>query len=205
MNRRKGSIIAVLSGLILSASFFTGCGPRIAVRRDYEFSRIKRVGVLKFDSSDVGPFSTYDPGNTVADEFVFQLLSRDIAVIERNRIENVLREQDLWTSGRIDPSTVRGIGKILGVDTLIIGTVTRYIPDSKKRFYLDDPHGGLSEEIFMVYSEFGLTARMVNVETGTVIWVGSYTYDSFYMESAIRLTVSALMDKLDEILPSVRK
>ncbi|MFW6238198.1 MAG: CsgG/HfaB family protein [Halanaerobiales bacterium] len=48
-----------------------------------------------------------------------------LQVIERNRIEEIIDEQDLGTSGRVDPATAAGIGKILGVDTMILGNLTR--------------------------------------------------------------------------------
>jgi len=47
-----------------------------------------------------------------------------IRVIERSRIEEIMMEQDFGKSGRIDPATAAEIGKILGVDALIMGTLT---------------------------------------------------------------------------------
>ena len=69
-------------------------------------------------------FATYDPGNAVADEFVFQLLDRGITVVERSQLKNIMKEQDLWKSGRLDTATVKRIGKLLGVDALIPEVLT---------------------------------------------------------------------------------
>jgi len=190
-------IITYISLLLLITA--AGCGPKIAVSPGYNFRNIKRVGVLKFDSSQVQYFSAYDPGYTVADEFVLQLLSNGIRVIERSRIEEILKEHRLWKSGNIDPSTIKEMGKILGVDALVMGTVTRYIPDRKKRIYIEDDRGNLQEEIFLADAEVGISARMVDAVTGEVVWAGSYAYDSFYMGTAIRQTVSALLDSLKKV------
>ncbi|MFH0947887.1 MAG: CsgG/HfaB family protein [Elusimicrobiota bacterium] len=203
--KKRTNCILILSTLCLLIVAFYGCGPRVSIRRGYDFNQIKRIGVLKFDSSQVGCFSSYDPGNAVADEFVLQLLDRDVMVIERSRLENIMKEQDLWKSGSIDSATVKKIGKLLGVDALIIGTVTKYIPDRKERFYLKGEQDKLREEIFIVNAEVGISARMVDVESGVVIWASSYTYDSFYMDSAIMQTVSAMMGTLEGVLPTMKK
>ena len=54
----------------IAAAVLYGCGPKVAIRQDYNFGDIKRIGVLKFDSSQI-QFVYNDPGNAVADEFVF--------------------------------------------------------------------------------------------------------------------------------------
>ncbi|MFC2061591.1 CsgG/HfaB family protein [Elusimicrobiota bacterium] len=183
--------------LAIAAVTFCGCGPKVAFRPDYNFNKIERIGVLKFDSSQIRTFDNYiDPGNAVADEFVFQFLSRGIRVVERSRLESIIREHNLWKSGNIDPATIREMGKILGVDALIIGTVTKYVPDKKNRVYIKDDKGKLQEEIFLVDAEIGISARMVDVVTGEIIWASSYKYDSFYISSAIRQAVSAILDSL---------
>jgi curli biogenesis system outer membrane secretion channel CsgG len=47
-------------------------------------------------------------------------------VIERSRIDAVLREQNLGASGRVDAATAAQIGQILGVDVVIIGSITQF-------------------------------------------------------------------------------
>lgn len=49
----------------------------------------------------------------------------NIRVIERTRISEILQEQDFGSSGRVDPVTAAQIGRVLGVDALILGTLTR--------------------------------------------------------------------------------
>lgn len=182
---------------LLFMPFVSGCGPRIALDSGYDFGGIERVGVIKFDSSMISFGSGYDPGSAVADEFVFQLITRGVRVIERSRIEQLLREQNLWRSGGLlDSEAARNIGNILGVDALIMGTVTRYIPDRKERIYIGDSRGKVREEIFLVEAEVGISARMVDTATGEIIWAGSSSFDSFYIDSAIRQAVSSILNSL---------
>ncbi|MFH1352116.1 MAG: CsgG/HfaB family protein [bacterium] len=195
----KRFFLLFLSFTLATCAVLTGCAIKVAVRRDYDFKKIERIGVLAFDNSQIQYFPSYNPGNAVADEFVFQFISRGIKVVERSRIQSILQEQNLWKSGNIDPATIKEMGKILGVDALIMGTVTRYIPNRKERIYVTDDQGKVKEEIFLVDAEAGINARMVDVVTGEVVWAGSYTYDSFYMDTAIRQAVGTLLDSLKDI------
>lgn len=47
----------------------------------------------------------------------------DLTVIERSRIDQVLKEQSLSLTGAVDSGTAAKIGKILSVDAVIIGTI----------------------------------------------------------------------------------
>ncbi|MGM0567827.1 MAG: CsgG/HfaB family protein [Elusimicrobiota bacterium] len=187
---------SLLFVFILAAA---GCGPKIAFRENYDFSEVERVGIIKFDSSGVDFTTGSDPGSAIADEFVFQLLHRGVRVVERSRLESILREHNLWKSGDINSETIREMGQILGVDAIVMGTVTRYNPDRKERIYIKDSEGRVREEIFMIDAEVGISARMVDTQSGEVIWASSYVSDSFYMDTAIRQAVSAILNSLSGI------
>jgi curli biogenesis system outer membrane secretion channel CsgG len=45
-------------------------------------------------------------------------------VVERTRLESALKEMELGLTGIIDDKTVQSIGKILGADAIVIGTIT---------------------------------------------------------------------------------
>lgn len=186
--------------LFLFLFFFYGCAPRTAIRKDYDFNRINRIGVLEFTSYR----EEINSGNAVADEFIRELIFRGFDVIERERLESLLREQHLSAGKFLDPQTVKEVGKLSGVDALITGTVTKYIPEHRDTIYFRDENGELKSEVFLIGAEVGITARMIDVETGLVIWAGSYTYESFDMEGAIRGAVSALLNSLKKVWPRIK-
>jgi len=192
-------LIFVLNLFFLT--FFFGCAPRTAIRKGYDFNRINRIGVLEFTSYGYETNS----GNAVADEFVRELIFRGFDVIERERMEGLLREQHLAESKILDPETVKEVGKISGVDALITGTVTKYIPEHRDIIYFRDENGEVKSEAFLIGAEVGVNARMVDVETGLVVWATSYTYESFDMEGAIRGTVSTLLNSLKKVWPRIKK
>jgi curli biogenesis system outer membrane secretion channel CsgG len=70
-------------------------------------------------------------GAGVADLITTELVSeasrwRTFRVVERDRLFEVLAEQDLGADGRVDPATAARIGRILGADMLLMGAVARF-------------------------------------------------------------------------------
>jgi TolB-like protein len=201
---KPNRIVNWLLPSILLFSFLAllfGCAPLTAIKKGYDFTKINRIGVLEFTSYREEIYA----GNAVTDEFIRQLIFRDIDVIERERLESLLREQQLAGSKYLDPETVKQVGKLLGVDALITGTVTKYIIEDKDTIYFKDEDGNIKTQVFLKGAEVGVSARMIDVETGLIVWAGSYTYESFDMEGAIRGTVSTLLNSLKKVWPQVKK
>jgi len=55
------------------------------------------------------------------------------SVIERQALDKVLAEQNFSNSNRADPSTAAQIAKILGVDAIIIGSITQFGRDDSSK------------------------------------------------------------------------
>lgn len=51
---------------------------------------------------------------------------RTFRVVERDRLFEVLAEQDLGTGGRVEPRSAARVGRIIGADLLLMGAVTRF-------------------------------------------------------------------------------
>ena len=62
----------------------------------------------------------------LTDKLTTQLVARSSAleIIDRSQISTVLSEQKLSESGLLDPTTVRKIGKLAGVDVVLVGVIT---------------------------------------------------------------------------------
>jgi curli biogenesis system outer membrane secretion channel CsgG len=54
------------------------------------------------------------------------------SLIERKQLDQVMREQNFQQSGRADPSSAVQLAKLLGVDAIIIGSITQFGRDDKK-------------------------------------------------------------------------
>ena len=99
----------------------------------------KRVAVMNFDYATVSSgvaaiFGTnQDVGTGIADLLVDKLVaSGTYSVIERKALDKILAEQNLSNSDRADPTSAAKLGRLLGVDAIIIGSITQFGRDDKK-------------------------------------------------------------------------
>lgn len=84
-----------------------------------------RVAVMDFDNKT--QYGGWRLGHGAADILTTELVKiNKFEMFERDRLQAVLKEQNLGASGRVDPSTAARIGKIIGVSYIITGSVTEY-------------------------------------------------------------------------------
>jgi tetratricopeptide (TPR) repeat protein len=99
--------------------------------RDVREERIKRrikksIAVFDFTS----PSNDKDAGRIAADKLVaylYQKASLDLRIIERENLQNILREMQLGQSGLVDVKSAQTVGKMRGIDTFIMGNVLKYL------------------------------------------------------------------------------
>src|SRR5271165_3233693 len=140
-----------------------------------------RVAVMNFDYGTVRTtvaqiFGTdQDVGKGISDLLVQKLVQDGkYSVIERNALDKILSEQNFSNSDRADSTTAAKIGKILGVDAIIIGSITQFGRDDKHTNVGGGGYGlgklglggvGKSEAKAVV----AVSARMVNTTTGEIL------------------------------------
>ncbi|OIN96191.1 hypothetical protein AUJ66_07075 [Candidatus Desantisbacteria bacterium CG1_02_38_46] len=190
--------------IVVFLCFIAGCAPRMAVKPGYDFSKIKRIAVLNFDG---------ERGSAVADIFILELMKKGFDVMERKKLESILKEQDLGVSGRVEPSTAKAIGRIFGVDAILTGSVIQYLPAQKRTvlFSLGDTvviipglyvvERGDNYIIYLTDAEIGISARMIDVETGSIVWVASESYRGFSTDSTFQGVILSLVDSLRSVFP----
>jgi curli biogenesis system outer membrane secretion channel CsgG len=143
----------------------------------------KRVAVMSFDYGTVmsavqSIFGTnQDVGRGISDLLVMKLVNDGkYSVIERAALEKVLGEQNFSNSNRADSSTAAKIGKVLGVDMIIIGSITQFGRDDKKttvggggfglgKFGLGGVQSRNAKAVVAV------TARMIDTSTAEILAV----------------------------------
>ena len=93
----------------------------------------KRIAVLDFEFASTSSTGYYygwlgiGPAKGVSDLLTNALVKDGTyIVLERSKVEQILKEQNFGASGRVDASTAAQIGKILGADAVIIGTITQF-------------------------------------------------------------------------------
>ena len=100
--------------------------------------RKKRVAVLDFEYGTVrsqaqAAFGTdVDVGKGMTNLLVKYLVKDGTySVIERSAMEKILAEQNFSNSDRANPNSAAKIGKLLGVDAIIVGVITQFGGENK--------------------------------------------------------------------------
>src|SRR5437016_5111738 len=103
-----------------------------------------------------------DFGRYLAEELITRLYETEkFKVIERQLLNKVITEQKLSLTGVVDPTSAKQLGKILGVDAIVSGTVTNLAQNLKVNARLISAQTGeifavASTEIFKDESVIGL-------------------------------------------------
>ncbi len=148
-------------------------------------------------------------GAAAADELVTQLVrSGEFSVVERQRIDAVVAEQDFGQTGRLNPATAAELGQILGVQVVLMGSITQFSINTR-RAGIGGIGGSFTE------AESIIDVRVVNTTTGEIMAVAegegkkrlvgvrandlnfSQTFDAGLAQEALR---PAVEDAVEEIV-----
>lgn len=132
-------VVALFSLIILTGCITTGTqatvtsdadSPTIAETQSEAYNGPKaRIAVSQFKDKTGAGHSWWNPkiGDGMADQLVTALFnSNRYIVLERQTLGDVLQEQDLGASGRIQQDTAAPIGQIEGAELLVVGAVTEF-------------------------------------------------------------------------------
>ncbi|UCE98950.1 MAG: hypothetical protein JSV82_07145 [Planctomycetota bacterium] len=150
--------IAFVCALIAAALLMTGCpSGKGYFRADYDFTKVDKIAVVDV----IGDVRGESAKNQISDFFVMELLKRGFAPVERAQVQVLLKEQQFQAT---DVTTAEGAaqaGKILNVPAVL---------------FVNIPNFG---------DEMSLTAKMVDVEDGSILWMGSGTGKTGRMLSTV--------------------
>ena len=131
-------------------------------------------------------------GEMASQQILSQALPRKsefILFLERENLQKIFEEQALSQTGAIDEKTAVQVGKLSGVNTIVLGSVTRISGDLTnpikrtvtghfKKKYRDPKGVERTTEVPFNYTEYeverrvevNLSYRLVNVETGVIMF-----------------------------------
>jgi len=163
------AIASAVASIPLSAQGAPPRRPRIAVL-DFDYGTVQSYSSAMFGSN-------VDVGKGIADLLVTDLVKDGtFSIIERKALDKIMTEQNFSNSNRADPTSAAKLGKLLGVDAILIGSITEFGNETKKTglggaggnwggFGL----GGLSHSNSK--ANVAIDARLVNVDTGEILAV----------------------------------
>ena len=143
----------------------------------------KRVAVMNFDYSTVQSSvsaiwgTNQDVGKGIADLLVDKLVNDGVySVIERKALDKILAEQNFSNSDRADPNSAAKIGKVLGVEAIVIGSITQFGRDDKATNVGGAGVGGITGRFGIggvskkeSKAVVAVTARMINTDTAEIL------------------------------------
>src|SRR5712675_685646 len=127
-----------LSAVFILAALCLTFGVRAQSSAAATQARKKRVAVFDFDYATVKTNSAavfgsdVDIGKGISDLLVKNLVTDGTySVIERKALDKILAEQNFSNSDRANPASAAKIGKILGLDAIIVGSITQFGNETK--------------------------------------------------------------------------
>ena len=147
--------------------------------------RKKRIAIFDFDyatvqSSTQALFGTnVDVGKGISDLLVRHLVEDGTySVIERKAMDKILGEQNFSNSDRANPNSAAKIGKILGVDAIVVGSITQFGNDNQNTKVGGSGGGwggfgvgGFSHKKSKAVVQ--VDARLVDIDTAEILGVAS--------------------------------
>lgn len=164
--------------------FFNGCAaPKIKTTmlvpaKAHEAGKLRRIAVLPFAGRG---------GNQVSTEAEALLVNIRVSgkpyfeVIERASLENIMREQNLHLTGAVEEETAVTVGKLVGAEGIILGTVTTNVAEDKhfsqkrsKCEARDEKKKCIKRREYKVRcttrdAYFSFTPKVINVATGRIV------------------------------------
>ena len=135
-----------------------------------------RIAILYFDSDDP---NLKGLSKGLADMLITDLSKfRSLNVVERSKLEEIIKEQDLSNTKRFDNTTAASIGKLLGAECILVGSY------------------------FEMMGALRIDARIIDVETGKILkseGVDGESKDFFKLEKdLVKKLVTQLDVKIDD-------
>jgi len=174
----KKKLIGKYAAVIMAAIVLNGCAPRKSVKREQamtvkETEKVetkytgpkRRIGVVEFENKSA--YGQGRLGGAASDILITELVkSGKFMVIERDRLSKLMDEQKLQTSGGLDSAIAVKLGKILGLEAVVIGSVSQFGVKTEGSDYL------IKQNKRQV-AEVTVEIRVVDVETGQILLADS--------------------------------
>ena len=147
-----------------------------------------RLAVLEFKNKADNQW-WYSSGAAAAqDVFVTELVkSGKYRVVEREQLAALMEEKNLTLSGDVDPATAVKVGKLLGVNYLLTGSVTEYG---------NTDVGGHGFGVSAGKRKFvaAMNARLIDTSTGEVVWADEARAE----EASVKVSVFGVGGGVDD-------
>lgn len=135
-------------------------------QEEQRISSKKRVAVIDFDNNS--SFYQANIGEVASNYIVEQLLKAGyFEVIERQKLANILKEQSIAQTGFIDPESAAQIGKILGIDIMVMGSIQQAEVIVERSSYFDKKKN-VTNYYINTKGEVAVNLKVVDINTAEI-------------------------------------
>ena len=138
----------VCTCILLAALFVGGCATgkgESYTRAGYDFGQLNKVAIVEVSGAVAGDAAK----NQIGDFFAMELLKRGYTVVERAKVQALLKEQEFQASDITTDEGAAKAGQVLNVPAVVVISIPTY------------------------KEEMNMTAKMIDVEDGSILWLGS--------------------------------
>ena len=115
------------------------------VRAGYDFSKISKVAIVDVSGAVAGDAAK----NQIGDFFNMELLKKGYTPVERSQVQALLKEQQFQASDITTVEDATQAGRILNVPVVLLVNIPTY------------------------KEEMSITAKMIDVQDGSILWIGN--------------------------------
>ena len=133
---------------LLVALLFGGCATGTGesfMRAGYDFSQLDKVAVIEVSGAVRGEAAK----NQIGDFFAMELLKKGYTPVERAQVQALLKEQKFQATDVTSAEGAARAGRILNVPAVLLVNIPTY------------------------REEMNMTVKMIDVEDGGILWMGS--------------------------------
>ncbi len=199
--------------------FFSACAPSTSIKKKQSTTvdvtekvtskytgPKRRIGVVAFENK--APYAQARIGQTATDIIITELTKTGkFIVVERDKMDKILEEQKLGQSGVVDPATAAQVGKVLGLNAILTGSISQFgVKTEGKDFIVSQSKQQIVEctvDIRAVDTETGQVLYadsgkgLVRKGSGKILGMGNQSkYDETLEGEALRAAIVQFMDNL---------
>jgi tetratricopeptide (TPR) repeat protein len=136
---RKKLIVSLLLFLLIGLS----CGPVFVMVRRLDRANMQLPGVNRVAVVDFQDPTNRSLGPAIGNVLVSHLATQGFyQLVERDRIQAVMKEHAFNLTGAVDPTTVKELGGLLGVEAIISGEILSYDVATTHRYEKEERKEG---------------------------------------------------------------
>jgi curli biogenesis system outer membrane secretion channel CsgG len=125
----------------------------------------KRVGIVAFENKS--PYGQNRLGSSASDILTTELFkTKAFIIIERGKLDEILKEQRLGATGVVNPATAAQAGKVLGLNAIVTGSISEFGIKTEAVDY-----GIYKKKVQM--ADCSVDIRVVDATTGQLLYADS--------------------------------